>query len=207
MTAADEVITFVNRNLEPYRGFHVFMRALPALLRRRPNAQVLIIGGNDVSYGQPPPHGENWRTVMLRELHGQLPMDRIHFVGKVPYKVYLNVLQVSACHVYLTYPFVLSWSCLEAMAAGCVVVGSKTQPVQEVIEHGKTGLLVDFFDRDALVNEVVTVLDNRADYAAMREAARAHVVAHYDLMRVCLPEQLAYLHGFAGMGLTPPAVG
>jgi glycosyltransferase involved in cell wall biosynthesis len=96
---SDEVITFVNRNLEPYRGFHVFMRALPEILRRRPNARCLIVGRDDVSYGSKPKAGGNWRQVMLSEVGAQLPMDRVHFLGGLPYADYLRVMQVSACHV------------------------------------------------------------------------------------------------------------
>ena len=193
LAAGDEVITFVNRNLEPYRGFHSFMRALPEILRRRPKARCLIVGRNDVSYGSKPKAGGNWRQVMLHELGAQLPMERIHFLGGLPYADYLRVIQISACHVYLTYPFVLSWSCLEAMSAARVVVGSRTEPVQEVIEHGKNGLLVDFFDPSALAAQVVAVLDQPAQYQALGTAARRTVVERYDLRSVCLPQQLALL--------------
>ena len=193
LAAGDEIITFVNRNLEPYRGFHSFMRALPAILRARPNARCLIVGRDDVSYGSKPAAGGNWRQVMLRELDGQLPMERIHFLGGLPYKDYLRLIQVSACHVYLTYPFVLSWSCLEAMSAQCTVVGSNTEPVREVIEHGRNGLLVDFFDTQALASQVVAVLQNPAQYRALGVAARQSVIARYDLRSVCLPQLLALI--------------
>jgi glycosyltransferase involved in cell wall biosynthesis len=190
LVPGDEVITFVNRNLEPYRGFHTFMRALPEMLRQRPNARVLIVGTDDVSYGSKPAQGGNWRQVMLAEVGAQLPMERVHFLGRVPYADYLRILQISACHVYLTYPFVLSWSCLEAMSAGCLVVGSRTAPVQEVITHGENGWLVDFFDPAALAAQVVEVLATRDQHAAVRELARQTVVARYDLASTCLPRLL-----------------
>ncbi|MDO9216450.1 MAG: glycosyltransferase, partial [Lacisediminimonas sp.] len=139
-----EVITFVNRNLEPYRGYHVFVRSLPALLKRRPNAHVLIVGGDDVSYGDRPPPGKSWRNVFFSEIVGELSPEqraRVHFLGHVAYPNFIEMLQLSSVHVYLTYPFVLSWSLLEAMSAGCAIVASNTQPVAEVIEDGKTGLL------------------------------------------------------------------
>ena len=144
LTRNDEVITFVNRNLEPYRGFHVFMRALPEIMARRPNAHCLIVGRDAVSYGAAPRAGGSWREVLLKEVGHLLPVDRVHFLGGLPYCDYLRVLQVSACHVYLTYPFVLSWSCLEAMSAGCTVVASDTGPVREVIGDGVCGILTDF---------------------------------------------------------------
>ena len=142
----DEVITYAARNLEPYRGFHIFMRALPAILKRRPKAHVLIVGGDQVSYGRLPPRGETYRSLMLKEVGKSLDMKRVHFIGWTPYDEYLKALQVSSAHVYLTYPFVLSWSMLEAMASGCMVIGSRTAPVQEVIRDGANGRLVEFFE-------------------------------------------------------------
>ncbi len=140
LRASDEVVTFVNRNLEPMRGYHIFMRAVPAILRERPNAVALIVGSNDVSYGAPPPKGKIWKQIFLDEVNADIDLNRVIFVGRIAYADYLRVLQVSTCHVYLTVPFVLGWSCIEAMSAGCMVVASATPPVQEVIEHGKNGL-------------------------------------------------------------------
>jgi glycosyltransferase involved in cell wall biosynthesis len=193
LRAGDEVLTFVNRNLEPYRGFHVFMRALPEILRRRPQAHALIIGRDDVSYGSKPADGRSWRQVMLAEVGAALPLDRVHFVGALPYADYLRVLQVSRCHVYLTYPFVLSWSCLEAMSAGCLVVGSRTAPVEEVIEHGANGLLVDFFDVPGWVDQVTTALARPQAHRALTAQARRSVVERYDLRAHCLPRQVALM--------------
>src|SRR5262249_48535318 len=127
----DPVVTYVARNLEPYRGFHVFMRALQRIQRRHLRCHALIVGGDDVSYGRKPSDAAHWRERMLREV--KLDAARTHFLGRVPYEHYLRVLQVSAAHVYLTYPFVLSWSMLEAMACGALLIGSDTAPVREVI--------------------------------------------------------------------------
>ena len=115
LTRADEVVTYAARNLEPYRGFHTVMRALPEILRRRPRAQVVLVGGNEVSYGQPPAGGGSWRQKLEAEVGKELDPARVHFTGRVPYARFLNLLQVSSAHIYLTYPFVLSWSMLEAM--------------------------------------------------------------------------------------------
>lgn len=188
LTAADEVVTFVNRNLEPYRGFHVFMRALPEILRRRPNAHCLIVGRDGVSYGTPPRAGGTWRQVMLAELGQQLPFDRIHFLGGLNYADYLRVIQLTRCHVYLTYPFVLSWSCLEAMSAGRIVVASNTGPVREVIEHKVSGLMVDFFDISSLAAQVIEVLDAPGAFAQLGQQARQTVIDRYDLKAQCLPQ-------------------
>lgn len=136
------VITYVARNLEPYRGFHTFMRALPAVQREHKNAHAVIVGGDEVSYGSRPKDVTSWREKMLAEVGSQLDPTRTHFLGKVPYQDYKRVLQVSSAHVYLTYPFVLSWSCLEAMASGCLMVAGDTAPVREVIQPGKNGLLI-----------------------------------------------------------------
>jgi glycosyltransferase involved in cell wall biosynthesis len=189
LSAKDEVVTYSARNLEPYRGFHIFMRALPELLSRRPKAQVVIVGDDGVSYSRRPRRG-TYRQQLLRELRDQLDFSRIHFVGRLPFEQYVNVLQVSSAHVYLTYPFVLSWSALEAMAAGCVMVCSRTPPVQEVIKDGVNGQLVDFFDISTLVGAVEDVLRNPAAYAPMRHAARASAVRDFDLRTVSLPAQM-----------------
>ena len=190
LTSNDEVITFVNRNLEPYRGFHIFMRALPEILRQRPNAHCLIVGRDEVSYGSLPKQGGSWRQFMMAEVGSFLPMDRVHFLGGLAYQDYLRVIQISGCHVYLTYPFVLSWSCLEAMSAGRVIVGSRTGPVQEVIEHGVNGLLFDFFDAAELARRVVGVLTEPLAFEALGIRARQTVVDRYDLTRRCLPQLL-----------------
>jgi len=188
--SGDEILTFVNRNLEPYRGYHVFIRALPEIQKRRPNAITLIIGGDKVSYGEQPPEGKTWKSIFLEEVIHKLDMSRIFFLGHQSYQNYLNILRVSRCHAYLTYPFVLSWSCVEAMSIGCVVVGSKTRPVQDVIEHDKTGLLVDFFDQQGWIESISDVLAQPDKYEHIRQAARQVVINKYDLDTVCLPKQL-----------------
>jgi len=184
---SDEVVTFVVRNLEPLRGYHIFMRALPEILRRRPNAQIVIIGRDGLSYGLPPPAGSNWKSIFLEEVRDRLDMSRVHFMGGVPYHTFITALQVSSAHVYLTYPFVLSWSALEAMSAGCLVIGSDTSPVREVISSGDTGLLVPFFAVDELAARVVEALQSPERFNAIREAARRFVIEHYDAKRICVP--------------------
>jgi glycosyltransferase involved in cell wall biosynthesis len=187
LTRADEVITYVARNLEPYRGFHVLMRALPEILRRRPNAHVLILGGDGVSYGSPPPVGSNYREWLLAEIGANLDLGRVHFLGQVPYADYLKLLQVSSAHVYLTYPFVLSWSFIEALASGCLVIGSATPPVLEVLEDGVNGLTVDFFSQQALADRIDEVFEHADRLRHLREAARRTAVTRFDLKRRQLP--------------------
>jgi len=194
LTTADEVVTYVSRNLEPYRGFPSFMRSLPAILAQRPNAQVLVVGGDDTSYGPKPANGKPFRTQMLEELGSAIDLRRVHFLGKVPYSSFVKILQVSTAHVYLTYPFVLSWSMLEAMSAGCVIVGSSTQPVEEVIRDGENGLLVDIFKPDEIARRVVDVLADRQAFAPIRTNARKTIVENYDLRTICLPAQLRLLN-------------
>ncbi len=190
LAAGDEVVTFVGRGLEPYRGFHVFMRSLPEIQARRPRAQVVLVGGDDPHYGSKPREGGSWKEVLLAELGERLDLSRIHFTGKVPHAQLQTLMSLSSAHVYLTYPFVLSWSMLEAMACGCLVVGSRTSPVEEVIEHGRNGLLVDFFSPDEIAAAVVRALEDPAAMAPLREAARRTVQEGYDLKRVCLPRHL-----------------
>lgn len=184
--AGDEVLTFVARNLEPVRGYHSFMRALPAILAARPKAQVFIVGGDGVSYGARPEAG-SYRQQYLQEVAAGLDPARVHFLGQIPREAFLRLMQISRCHVYLTYPFVLSWSMLEAMSAGALVVGSDTAPVREVIVDGENGLLTDFFDAAALAEKVVRVLAEPQAFAAMAKRGREAVVRRFDLETVSLP--------------------
>ena len=186
-TRRDEVVTYVARNLEPYRGFHVFMRALPQLLRRCKTAHVVIVGGDGVSYGAPAPPRSTFRETMLQELGAKLDLERVHFVGMLDYEAYINLLQVSAVHVYLTYPFVLSWSFIEAMACGCLIVASDTPPVLEVLRDGSNGLTVDFFSPRKLANRIEAALAQPERMQVLRNAARATAVEQFDLKRVLLP--------------------
>lgn len=196
LTKNDEVITFVNRNLEPYRGYHIFMRALPQILQARPQAKVVIVGGDEVSYGAKPDGNRSWKQIFLDELTPQLNADqmaRIHFVGKIAYPRFINLLQISSLHVYLTYPFVLSWSLLEAMSAECAILASDTAPLREVITDGVNGCLVDFFDVDGLAKQAINLLQDPAKRRQLGQTARQFARQHYDLKSTCLPQQLAWV--------------
>ena len=195
LNESDEIITYVSRSLEPYRGFHMFMRSLPSILAERPLAKVIIVGKEPVSYGGSHSSGQSWKKVLLDEIGPLLcesSMNRIFFVGTVNYDVYLKILQLSDVHVYLTYPFVLSWSLLEAMSVGCAVVASDTGPVKEVVSNGENGLLVDFFNREEISRAVVKVLEERSLRSHLGRAARQLVIGKYDLRTHCLPRQIAW---------------
>ena len=194
ITREDEIITYVARNLETTRGFHILMRALPRILRERPQARVLIVGGNDVSYGGKSRHPGGLRARMEEEVGAEIDWARVHFLGQVSYGDFRKIIQISRCHVYLTMPFVLSWSLMEAMSMQATIVASDVPPVREMLIHGETGLLVDFHQPDALAAQVIDVLENTKDYARLGPAARAHVVTHYDFLSRCLPEHLAQMN-------------
>lgn len=201
LSKTDEVVTFVNRNLEPYRGYHIFMRALPEILKRRPNARILIVGSDDVSYGARPDNNQKWKEIFASEVRPQisdLDWTRVHFLGNLPYEHFIPLLQLSTVHIYLTYPFVLSWSLLEAMSVGCAIVASNTQPLTEAISHGDTGRLVDFFDSTGLANEVCDLLDDPVSRQELGVNARAFAKANYDLKTVCLPRQLQWVEALQG---------
>jgi len=202
LTKADEIITFVSRNLEPYRGYHIFMRALPALLKQRPHARVVIVGGDDVSYGARAEAGTTWKSVFIDEVRAQIAdadWQRVHFVGHIAYVPFITLLQLSTVHVYLTYPFVLSWSLLEAMSIGCAIVASDTAPLREAIVHDETGRLVDFFDQHALVDEVCQLLEDATLRERLGNNARAFAIKQYDLKTCCLPKQLAWVQALAAL--------
>lgn len=196
----DEVVSFVARNLEPYRGYHSFMRALPELLRARPRAQAVIVGGDGASYGPKPAAGHSWKDIFLDEVAGRLDMRRVHFTGRLPYGSFVRLMQITRAHCYLTVPFVLSWSVLEAMSAGALVVGSRTPPVEEVITDGVNGRLVDFLDTSAIAEALIDALARPDDQMTLRQAARAHIVENYDLRRICLPRLVDFVErqGAAG---------
>ena len=180
LSKKDKVVTFVARNLEPYRGFHQFMRALEEICQRQPDCHVLIVGGDEISYGRKLEGGLSYREKLLQEVN--FDKKRVHFLGKLPYADFMKMLQISSAHVYLTVPFVLSWSMLEAMAVGCVVIGSNTAPVAEVID-GKNGLLVDFFSPSDIAAKVDEVLSHPKKYESMRKKARDYVVNNYNTQK------------------------
>lgn len=200
LTKANEVVTFVNRNLEPYRGYHIFMRTLPEILKRRSDARVLIVGGDDVSYGASPEGGQKWKDIFAAEVRPQIndaDWGRVHFLGNIPYEHFIPLLQLSSVHVYHTYPFVLSWSLLEAMSAGCAIVASDTQPLHEAIKHNETGRLVNFFDVQGLAGQVCALLEQPDERERLGKNAREFACSNYDLKTVCLPRQLAWVKSLA----------
>lgn len=196
LTSQDEVITYVARNLETTRGFHILMRALPKIQRALPQARVLVIGGNDVSYGNKGDHPGGLRQKMEEEVGADIDWTRLHFPGQIPYPEFQKLVQLSRCHIYLTMPFVLSWSLMEAMAMQAMIVASDVLPVREVITPGETGLLVDFHDPDALAQQVIDVVADPAAYAHLGPAARRHIVHHHDFLTRCLPVHLARINEF-----------
>ncbi len=186
------LVTFVNRVIEPYRGCHTFIRSIPAIQRANSKAEIVIVGeAAGDGYGVSPKEG-TWRDHFLNEIRGKYDPTKVHFAGKLDHSSYLNVLQKSWVHVYLTIPFVLSWSMLEAMSCGCTLVGSSTAPVQEVIQHQENGLLTSFFDSYSLAQNVCDLLDNRTLARKLGHAARATVEEKYSLKK-CLPRQLALM--------------
>ena len=197
LTRADKVVTFAVRNLEPYRGFHSFMRAVPEIQRRQPDAEIVIVGGDEVSYGAHPEDKsfKTWREALDAEV--AYDRERVHFTGRLPYDHFLDALRISSAHVYLTYPFVLSWSCLEAMSAGALVIASRTPPVEEVIEDGVNGLLTDFFDTRAIADRVDQALREPGRFEELRKAARQTVIDRYTLDR-CLPPWLETIENVTG---------
>ncbi|MEM9436925.1 MAG: glycosyltransferase [Pseudomonadota bacterium] len=194
LTRSDEVFTYVARNMETMRGFKTFMRALPKILSARPHARALIVGGNEVSYGKDTSTEGGFRAEMEAEVGHLIDWERVHFLGRVPYPRFIEIVQLSRCHIYLTMPFVLSWSLLEAMSMQATIVASDVEPVREAITHGETGLLVDFFDTDALAEQVVDVLERPSQYVHLGRAARDHVVKVYDFKTVCLPRHVAEMN-------------
>jgi glycosyltransferase involved in cell wall biosynthesis len=190
LSHVDEIVTYSTRGMEPYRGFPQFMAAVALIQKRRPNCHVVVVGKDEVCYGKRLPDGKTYKQQALESI--EFDFSRLHFTGYLPYPQYLQVLQASGAHIYLTCPFVLSWSMLEAMATGCLVIGSATPPVEEIIEEGKNGLLVDFFSPQAIAERVDEVFAHPDRMAQMRWQARHTIVQNYDLNRL-LPQHLQWI--------------
>jgi len=172
------VITHVNNHMEPLRGLHIFARALPRLMAEIPDAQVLVMGQDaERPYGGKSSDGRTWREVCFEGL--AIDPARIHFLGKTPHEQMLAALRLSTAHIYYTYPFVLSWSLVEAMASGCYVIGSDTAPLHDAIEDGVNGRLLPFFDVEALSTAMIEACRNPQASAPLRAAARATAVAKF----------------------------
>lgn len=197
----DEVVTYIARNFEPYRGFPTFMQAAEILLKERPNCHIVALGADEVSYGKNPPKGTTYRQIWSQKVN--LPMDRFHWVPTVPYNQLITLFQVSAAHIYLTYPFVLSWSMLEAMSTGVALVASNTMPVLEAVQDGVNGRLCDFWSPRDLADKLHATLDAPDRNAGMRAAARQTVLDHYDLKKL-LPLHMQLVRDIAAGKVPPP---
>lgn len=187
------IITFINRNFERLRGVHIFMRALPRFFDAVPEAQVLAIGADGLGYGGAREDGRPWRHVLRDELRGKLDLDRLHFVGRVEHDQMIDILSIGAAHVYYTYPFVLSWSLVEAMATECLILGSDTAPVRDAITDGVDGVLNDFFDVDALSDAMIRAVREPDTFRPMRATARKTALKRFDLTTVGVPGWLALI--------------
>ncbi len=198
----DEIITYISRNFEPYRGFETFMEAAKIILDKRPNARIIAVGADDISYGKGREDGRPWRHHFIDKIKPD--MSRLHFIGYLPHDEMLTILRISAAHIYLTVPFVLSWSVLEAMSAGCALVSSDTMPIREVVENGKNGLLVDFFSAGEVAEKVFQILDHPDRMQAMRDAARQTIVDRYDLKKL-LPLHMGLIRDLSEKKIPPPA--
>lgn len=190
LTQTKEIVTYVARGMEPYRGFPQFIETISLLQKQRPQCHVVIVGKNRVAYGKNLPNGKTYKEEMLKQF--PLDLSRVHFTDLLPYNEYLQVLQASSVHIYLTRPFVLSWSMLEALSTGCLIVASDTAPVTEVIEDGVNGLLVDFFSPTQICDRVIEALDNPNQMAIIRDRARQTILERYDLANL-LPQHLQWV--------------
>lgn len=190
LSSVKELVTYVARGMEPYRGFPQLIETIALLQKQRPHCHAVIVGENRVAYGKSLPDGKTYKEFMLEKV--PLDLNRVHFTGLLPYSEYLQVLQASSVHIYLTRPFVLSWSMLEALSTGCLVVASRTAPVLEFIQDGVNGLLADFFSPQDIADRVEEVLEHPDQMATIREQARKTILERYDLAQL-LPQHLQWI--------------
>jgi glycosyltransferase involved in cell wall biosynthesis len=192
----EEIVTYVARNFEPARGFHTMMRALPRIQKLRPNARIVMIGADDISYGMKLPKGKTFRGLLKEELGDSVDWSKVYFVGQIPYDKLMAILRLSKCHIYLTAPFVLSWSSMEAMALEKTIITTNVAPVREVFEDGKTGFLIDYFKPNELADRVADVLAHKDNYRHIGVAARKKMVNEYDFLTKRFPAWQRYYNRF-----------
>jgi glycosyltransferase involved in cell wall biosynthesis len=194
LSHVDELVTYVSRGMEPYRGFPEFIESVAYIQERRPNCHIVVVASERVCYGKPLPDGMTYKEYMLKKV--PLDLSRIHFVGSLPYGLYLKVIQASDVHIYLTRPFVLSWSMIESMSTGCLVIGSDTPPVAEVIQDGENGLLADFFSPKQIADRVDEVFAHPTRMAELRKKARETALERYS-HQVLLPRHIQLIEDVA----------
>lgn len=196
LAPGDKVVTYLARGLEPYRGFHVLMRMLPELLRVRRDIRVVIVGEDRNCYGPRLAQG-TWKEHFLREMQGTYDTERVHFTGRLDGGEHLHLLQRSDAHLYLTYPFVASWSLREALACGTPLVCSDTAPVREFVQDGCNGLMGSFFDPGALVDKVLSLLEDHHLEGRLRQGARGFALRYLG-MEGCLENYRRVISNVAG---------
>jgi len=203
LSGIDEIVTYVGRGMEPYRGFPEFIESIAYIQERRPNCHVVIVGSERVCYGKSLPNGQSYKDYMLKKV--PLDLSRVHFVGPLPYGLYLKVIQASTAHIYLTRPFVLSWSMIESMSTGCLIIGSNTAPVTEVIRDGENGLLVDFFSPKQIADRVNEVMEHPTRMAEIRAKARQTALERYSLADI-IPRQIQLIKDIASRKIPPQKI-
>ncbi len=179
LSGVKKIVTYAARGMEPYRGFPQFIESLPYVLEEDKECHIVIAGSDRICYEDEVLSGKSYKDEMLAKV--PLDLSRVHFAGALPYAEYIKILQASSVHVYLTRPFVLSWSVLEAMSCGCVVVGSDTEPVREIIEDGRNGFLADFFSPRDIAKKVLGVLSYPSFTKEIKSKARETVLKRFAL--------------------------
>ncbi len=184
------IVTYVSRGLESMRGFDVFMKAAKRIYTSYSDVLFVVVGSDRVCYGGDEKHitHKTYREHVLAQ--DEYDLSKFLFTGTIPVPTLVEILSLSDLHIYLTVPFVLSWSLMNALSCGCVVLGSNTAPVREMITEGENGLLVDFFDDQELAKRAVEVLRDPETFRPLAERGAALIRDHYAL-EVTLPKLVA----------------
>jgi glycosyltransferase involved in cell wall biosynthesis len=191
------VVTYCSRGLESIRGFDIFMQTAKRIYQQLDNVVFLIAGQDKTFYGHELGHigQQSFKDYVLSK--DKYDLERFHFLGLIPTDQLVGLFSASDLHFYLTVPYILSWSMMQAMATGCTILGSATAPVQEVIQHGVNGLLADFYDPDALAEQAVKVLRDPGQHRPLGEAARATILEKYELKH-CTDQLVSLFQSLAG---------
>ena len=201
--AGTRIVTYVSRGFESMRGFDLFMRAAKIIAQKFPDVLFIVVGTDRIAYGGDEtflPKGTTFKQWTLAQ--DQYDLNKFHFPGNLPPRELALLLASTDLHIYLTVPFVLSWSMMDAMSCGAVVLGSDTAPVREMIRDGENGMLADLFDVEQIAGKAIGALRDPAAFRPLGRAAEQLIAQNYSVEAV-LPQMIHLYEQAAATPVSP----